>query len=196
MMKSKLMLVLVGAAFLMPQESTAQRVRDRDGERSRVRTSTRPAPITVSGRLSGCRAPAGARAFDCSRRVVYSSFRRSPASRGNRAWIRTDWSRARLSFRGATRARSLNQSQLRDILGRRTVERVRAAGRSVGLRGSLRGQWEHKRRGSATLVILMNRVKVAEFLDYNGDGRIDDVFVIGNAERRWDTMNRRATTRW
>jgi hypothetical protein len=41
----------------------------------------------------------------------------------------------------------------------------------------------------------MNRVKVAEFIDYNRDGRIDDVFVIGNAEHRWDTMNRRATTR-
>ena len=42
----------------------------------------------------------------------------------------------------------------------------------------------------------MNRVKVAEFIDYNRDGRIDDVFVISNAEHRWDTMNRRATTRW
>ena len=53
-MKGKLMLVLMGAAFLMPQESTAQRVRDR------VRTRTRPAPTTVSGRLSGCHAPARA----------------------------------------------------------------------------------------------------------------------------------------
>jgi hypothetical protein len=190
MMKGKLMLVLMGAAFLMPQESTAQRVRDR------VRTGTRAAPITVSGRLSGCRAPAGARAFDCSRRVVYSSFRRSSASRGNRARAGSDWSRTRLSFRGNNRAPSLNQRQLRDVLGKRTVDRVRAAGRSVGLRGSLHGQWERERRGSATLVILMNRVKVAEFIDYNRDGRIDDVFVIGNAEHRWDTMNRRATTRW
>ena len=57
MMKGKLMLGLMGAAFLIPQESTAQRVRDR------VRPRTRPAPITMSGRLSGCHAPAGARAI-------------------------------------------------------------------------------------------------------------------------------------
>ena len=72
----------------------------------------------------------------------------------------------------------LNQGRLRDVLGRRTVDRVRNAGRRAGLHGSLRGYWEGDRYGGAILVITMGRVEVAEFVDFDRDGLVDEIFLI------------------
>jgi hypothetical protein len=71
----------------------------------------------------------------------------------------------------------LNQRQLRDVLGRRTVDRVRNEGRRLGLRGALRGRWHQAFRFGDVLVVTMGGVEVAEFADYDGDGFIDEVLV-------------------
>lgn len=175
-MKRKVMMVLLGASFFAPIDAEAQRARSRDHRPSQ------PARVTVSGRLVGCRAPAGARSFDCRSRVVYSSYsgsRRSRAYRSNRLRVRADWGRVRMiPLRHRARNGVLNQGRLRDVLGRRTVDRVRNAGRRAGLHGSLRGYWESDRYGGAILVITMGRVEVAEFVDFNRDGVVDEIFLI------------------
>jgi len=179
-MKRQLMMVLLGAAFLAPIDAEAQRAQSR-GQRA-----SRPAPIAASGRLARCLAPAGAQRFDCRSRVVYSSgSRRSGSYRASRLRVRANWGRVRMLPLGhRTRDRVLNKSRLRDVLGRRTVDRVRNAGRRSGLRGSLRGYWQNDRRGGTTLVVTMGRVEFAEFVDFNRDGRVDEIFLIRNDRGR------------
>jgi len=72
----------------------------------------------------------------------------------------------------------LNKGRLRDVLGRRTVDRVRDVGRRAGLRGSLRGYWRSDRYGGATLLITMGRVEVAEFVDVDRNGVVDEIYLI------------------
>jgi predicted amidohydrolase len=170
-MKRELMSVMLGASFLVPVAADAQRARaTRVGQ---------PAPVTVSGRLANCRAPAKARAFDCRSRVVYSSRASyAPAYRGH-VWIRADWGRIRLvRVHAQRRDRFLNQSELRDILGLRAVHRVRDEGRRAGLRGALRGLWFDAGRDGRVLVVRMEGVDVAEFVDFDRDGIVDEIFLV------------------
>ena len=183
-MKRKRMTALLGAAFLVPLQVDAQRVRSRDRA-----VHQQPAPIHSSGRLTRCRAPAGGRSFDCRSRVVYSShsaYGRPRAYHGNHVWVRADWGhhvRMTRFGRGARHA-VMNQGDLRDMLGRRTVNRVRDAGRRAGLRGSLRGYWQNTRGRGAILVITMDRVDVAELVDFDRDGFVDEVFLVREAKGR------------
>ena len=84
----------------------------------------------------------------------------------------------------------MNQHQLRDMLGRRALDRVHDAGRRAGLRGALSGHWENTRGRGEILVVSMGRVEVAEFVDFNGDGFVDEMFLVGNGR------GRRIATRW
>jgi hypothetical protein len=83
-----------------------------------------------------------------------------------------------IPLRQRARQGVLNKSRLRDVLGRGMVDRVRHAGRRAGLRGSLRGYWESDRYRGAILVITMGRVEVAEFVDFDRNGVVDDIFLI------------------
>ncbi len=184
-MKRKLMLVLIGTSMLVPIDAEAQR------SRNRGREAARPAPVTLSGRLANCRAPARGQAFDCRSRVVYSSHERYGARRyDNRRfeglWVRADWRRGRMSFgRGHGRHALLNRGDLRDILGRPTVQRLSDAGRYAGLRGRLAGHWEDTRGRGAILIVTMGGVELAEFIDFDRDGFVDDVFLArGHRSRR------------
>lgn len=189
-MKRELMSVLLGAALLVPADVDAQRGRNRPVDRGpRV---SHPAPITVSGRLSRCRAPARARAFDCASRVVYSSHGSISGGvlrpyRDARLRIRADWIRAPIRFSiGVRFDRSLNPGQLRRLLGHDTVTRIRDVGRRQGLRGAPRGHWVDSRWQGLVLVVTMDRVDVAEFIDYDRDGLFEDSFLLRHDRgRRW-----------
>ena len=84
----------------------------------------------------------------------------------------------------------LSQGELKDVIGNRAVRLVRDAGRQAGLRGALRGHWVRDYGRRSTLVITMERVDVAEFVDFDGDGYVDDLFLIG------PTGHRRAYRGW
>ncbi|MDA0327963.1 MAG: hypothetical protein O2958_02960 [Gemmatimonadetes bacterium] len=175
-MRHNLVMVLIGASFLVPLDASAQRTRD---TRDRGPRATQPAPITVSSRI----APRS--------RVVYSShssrYRREVQ---DRFWVRVDWGRDRVALRHRARAGVLNHRRLVDVLGHRAVDRVHDAGRRAGLRGALRGHWEDTRGRGSILIVTMDRVEIAEFLDYDGDGFIDDVYMIREAR------DRRGSSRW
>lgn len=189
-MKRELMSVLLGAALLIPAaEADAQRPRSRAADRSgRVE---RLAPITVGARVSSCRAPAHAPAHGCrgkdayGGRVVYSGpvAYRSPRVvrpyRDARVRIRADWVRASLRFSlGRRFDRMVHPAELRRLLGHRTVSRIRNAGHRAGLRGLPRGHWVDSRRHGLVLVVTMDRVDMAEFIDYDRDGWFDDAFLV------------------
>lgn len=171
-MKRELMCALVGASFLIPANTEAQRGRDRG---PRVH---QPAPVVVSGRLSRCSPPSGARAFDCRSRVVYTSGTRWAPRRANAAWIRADWGRVRFAPIRYRHDRFLNQGELRALVGQHTVTRIRKEGRSAGLRGALSGEWIRASRAGRVLVVTMDRVDVAELVDFDFDGIVDDVYLI------------------
>ena len=96
--------------------------------------------------------------------------------------MRVDGRRGRRGF--------LTQKHLRDVLGRRTVQRIRDAGHNAGLRGPLAGRWEDARRRGSVLVVTMDGIEVAEFIDFNRDGFVDEVF-LARGHR-----NRRVVSRW
>ncbi|MDH3271357.1 MAG: hypothetical protein OEN56_08505 [Gemmatimonadota bacterium] len=192
-MKRELMSVLIGAALLVPADANAQRNRDRSNDRGeRVQ---KLAPVTTGGRVAPRGVRAGVRPL-YNGRVVYSAGRPGRGARYNgrivyrphRAGfvtVRADWGRVRLHFDRRQRFdRRLGQGELRRLLGRETVDRLRWSGRRVGLRGSLRGHWVDTRRNGLVLVVTMDRVDIAEFIDFDRDGFIDDAFIFDHGQRR------------
>ena len=171
-MKHTLLMVLMATSLVSPIDASAQR------SRNRTQAERPPAPFRASGR------------------IVYSSQRAFPTPRNARRSARTIWGGLHLNVRGRANGRSLNQGQLRNVLGRRTVDRVRRAGRQSGLRGSVHGRWQRHRGRGLTLVVTMDRVVVAEFVDRNRDGYVDDGFLIGETRGRRAGNRYRATNRW
>lgn len=49
--------------------------------------------------------------------------------------------------------------------------------RRAGLRGTITGSWQAHRRYGAIVHVRMGGRAVAELIDYDGDGTVDDVFV-------------------
>lgn len=189
-MKRELMSALLGAAMLLPAGAEAQRGRGRgNDDPPRVQ---RLEPVTRSGRI----APrvVRTRPYTTRSRVVYRSrdgYARS--ARGTRVygayrdgWIRVglDWGRAP---RFPTRVRlhtHINPGELRHVLGHRTVNRIRRAGRRMGLRGAPLGHWVDTWRDGLVLIVSMDGVDVAEFIDYDRDGFIDDSFFLSHDHGR------------
>lgn len=151
-MKREVMSVLFGAALLVPMNAEAQRGRGRDADgNARVEKLE---PITTGGR---------------------TGHRARPAARTLR--VRFDYGRTPIFVRHRARLEgSLNPGELRHVLGQRTMKEIRNAGRRAGLRGAVRGHWIDARRHGLVLVVTMDRVDVAEFIDYDRDGWIDDSF--------------------
>ena len=204
-MKRELMSVLIGAALILPAEAEAQRGRKHVPNRGpRV---TQPAPAVASGRLNRCRAPAHARSFECRprSRVVYSSRARYGGAttwvdrpgyryhdvyrpyRDARVRVRLEWGGSRIHFHAPRyRDAHVGPGALRRILGPRTVNQVRRAGRRLGLRGAPRGHWIDSWRDGRVLVVTMEGVEIAEFVDYDRDGFVDDAFFFRHdGGRRW-----------
>ncbi len=197
-MKRELITLLIGASFFA-SDVEAQRNRDqvnaggdRNGRNDRVEQLE---PIRASGRIAPRHVYRGGR-YDRRTRVVYSSrsWYRTPRARnswGRNAWIRADWGRIRMRPFVLRHDRAfLNKRELREVLGRRTVDMLRDSGRRAGLRGTMRGHWVEQRGQGRILVVTIDRVDVAEFVDFDRDGFVDDVFLISTRG------NRRATYGW
>jgi hypothetical protein len=181
-MKRELITLLVGASFFA-SDVEAQRNRDRDnrnGGNDRNGRVEQLEPVHAGGRI----APRtvvyrGGRPAHRRSRVVYSSNGRRPSYAPARVWVRADWGRVTMHpFAFRTNRTFLNQRELRNVLGRRTVDMVRDSGRRAGLRGSLRGHWVEQRGQGRMLVVTMDRVDVAEFMDFDRDGFVDDIFLV------------------
>lgn len=178
-MKRTLWMVLLGTSLLIPADATAQRHRnanDRAPERS--------------ARLADCRAPSNGRAYVCrsepTSRVVYRYAGAPRPTAAARVWITPSWARVRIDFgrhdvRFAPRRGEVGQRWLRDVLGDRTVRRVRDHGRGAGLHGRVSGHWVERYRGDI-LVLTMEGMEVARLIDRDLDGRVD-VFLLRNFER-------------
>ncbi|NNL30431.1 MAG: hypothetical protein HKO77_05380 [Gemmatimonadetes bacterium] len=195
-MKRELMSVLFGAALLVPMDTEAQRGRGRaDNDSPRVQKLE---PIATGGRIAP-RGRVSARAPYAHDRVVYSSNTRYRVPRAYRSgrWnvgyrdarirVRFDYGRVPIFARHRPRSGGqLNPAELRRVLGHETVRRIRDSGRRAGLRGAVRGHWVDGRRHGLVLVVTMERVDVAEFIDYDRDGWIDDSYFFRHDRgRRW-----------
>lgn len=182
-MKRELMTLLLGASVIMASDAEAQRNRERGNERvvqnnGRV---TRLAPVQARGRIAPrvtYRANRG--------RVVYSSRR---GYNWHRNWVNTRIDRIYFDRRYVQRRDGqLRNKELKDLLGNRTVKRIKDIAKDAGLRGSLRGRWIHERGIGRILVLTMDRVDVAEFADFDGDGFVDESLLIN---QRWDRRGAR-----
>ena len=168
-MKRMLSAALLGASFLIPAEATAQRVRV---------VADHPRAVPVTGRLAECRAPSRGRAYVCrpETNVVYryAGGARRPVVRD---WAVVEWGRIHMyPVRGSWHG-LINEGRLRDMLGDRTVERVRDRGRRFGLRGPVRGDWHESLRFGAVLTLRVDGREVAELLDFDRDGIVDQVLL-------------------
>lgn len=195
-MKREILSVLMGAALIIPMEAEAQRGQNR-AETGRAGVERLP-PVTTGGRV-GHRARPTARVPLHRDRVVYDSrahYRGYGEYGAGRVWrpyrdarirVRFDWGRAPIRYRVLRRMdHQLNPGELRHVLGHQTVNQIRRAGRRSGLRGAPRGHWVDSWRDGLILVVTMDRVEVAEFVDYDYDGRIDDAYFFGDRrDRRW-----------
>lgn len=176
MMKRNLMSLLLGASVIMASDAEAQRNRDRGNDRVVQQNGRveRLEPVRARGRVAPrvtYRARPG--------RVVYSS-RHGYNWHRNRYWVNTRIDRFYFDrrFDRARRDRILRNKDLKDLLGNRTVKRVKEIGRDAGLRGPLRGYWVHERGIGRVLVVTMDRIDVAEYADFDGDGYIDEALLI------------------
>lgn len=184
-MRRALLTLVIGASFAFAADADAQRARARDGETTRARDGRveRLEPVQAPGRV--VRPVYRAPSRDHRARVVYSSGVRYPAYRTGHAWVRVEWARVRYTPVPLRHRRAfLNQGELRRLLGHDSVRMVRNAGRQAGLRGSLRGHWVADGPRTLVLVVSMDGFDVAEFVDFEGDGFIDDVFLVGPAGGR------------
>lgn len=187
-MKRTTIMLLLGASVMLASDAEAQRARERGNERgSRAERGGRVErldPVRAPGRI----APQRHRVVRSHRygqrgRVVYTTRNRYR----NYGWHRVnrrDFGHVvfRAPFYG--RRPYLTQRELKDVLGNRAVRVVKDAGRRAGLRGSVRGHWVHEYGRRSTLVVTMDRVDIAEFVDFDGDGYVDDLFLIGPAGNR------------
>jgi len=186
-MKRELILALTGLAMLMPIDAEAQR-RDRGSDRARERNDRveRLEPVRAPGRVFR----ASPRHRNHRSRVVYTSRSRSPRYSVGHVWFRADIGDVRFRRGFFERRVTLTTNDLRDLLGRHTVRRVRDAAHRAGIHGAMRGRWVGERRGVRVLVVTVDGFEVAEFSDYDRDGFVDQVFLIG------DRRPRRTVSRW
>lgn len=180
-MKREALVLMIGSLLLGTGDAEAQRNdRNRDRNRDRDGRVERLEPVHAPGRVVAQPVYRPARHHRGSRsRVVYSSRRHRPSYVAHGSWVTTDWGRV-VRFRPIVRPRHrafLNRGELNELLGRHTVRHIRDAGRSVGLRGEIRGHWV-TRRYDTILVVSMGGSDVAELIDFNGDGFVDEAYVI------------------
>ena len=188
-MKRELILALTGLALLIPADAEAQR-RNRSGGDDRVRERDdrveRLEPVRAPGRVFRTRP----RHRNVRSRVVYTSRSRNPRYSVGHVWFRADFGDVRFRRGFFGRHVILTTNDLRDLLGRHTVRRVRDAARRAGIHGAMRGRWIGQRGGVRVLVVTVDGFEVAEFSDYDRDGFVDQVFLIG------DRRPRRTVSRW
>ena len=186
-MRREVLLALTGLVMVLPVDAEAQS-RDRSGDRARERNQhvERLEPVRAPGRVYRVRP----RHRDVRSTVVYRSRgHRARFSVGN-VWIRADFGEVRFRRGFYGRHVVLQTDDLRDLLGRHAVRRVKNAANRAGIHGPMRGRWVGQQRGVRVLVVTVNGFEVAEFSDYDRDGFVDQVFLIG------DRRPRRTVSRW
>ena len=166
-MKRQLQSVVVGAAILLPVSAEAQYGLSRpeigpDPVVPRVVRSGACASRS-RGRERGC--VPFVRARSTSRHGVIVRYAGHDFDRG--------------------RARSIGRRELRDLLGRDAVRRLREHGRDVGLRGAMRAEWVRWGRMGDALVVTVDGVELALGFDHNRDGRLDELVLVDPWDRRW-----------
>lgn len=168
-MMRTLSMVLMGASFLIPTAAEAQ---------AASYTHPRVLPANTA-RLANCRAPGHGRAYVCrtESNVLYryaGGVRRAVV----RDWVVVEWGRMRLHpVRLHRHDGRIGEPVLRDMLGRDAVARIRDHGRRAGLRGPVRGTWHESLRYGAILTLEMQGREVAELLDFDRDGWVDQVLL-------------------
>ena len=168
-MKRIVSMVVIAASLSMADAATAQRGRS---DHPRVLPAT-------TARLEHCRAPGHGRAYVCrtASNVVYrySGGVRRPIVR---EWIVVEWEQLRMHpVRVHRRDGRIGEPMLRDMLGRAAVSRIRERGHRWGLRGPLRGDWHESVRYGAILTLEMEGREIAELLDFDRDGWVDQVLL-------------------
>ncbi|MDE3003554.1 MAG: hypothetical protein OXU38_09905 [Gemmatimonadota bacterium] len=187
MMRREVLLALMGLVMVLPVDAEAQS-RGRSGDRARERDQhvQQLEPVRAPGRVYRVRP----RHRDVRSRVVYTSRgHRAGFSVGN-VWLRADFGEVRFRRGFYGRRVVLQTDDLRDLLGRHTVRRVKNAANRAGIYGPMRGRWVGQPGGVRVLVVTVAGFEVAEFSDYDRDGFVDQVFVIG------DRRPRRTVSRW
>jgi hypothetical protein len=98
---------------------------------------------------------------------------RGRADPGAERWERVDWGDVRFRFSGALPGRQLNQGQLDILLGSRVTSRLTRHAYDQRVEGEFRGAWLDS--DPLVLRVYAGRVPVAEFIDRDGDRRVDTV---------------------
>ena len=185
-MKREVILALTGLALTLPLDAEGQRSDRRDRVRERDDRVERLEPVRAPGRVFQVR-PAYR---TMPARVVYSSRARYLDRAATGLWVRADL--GTIQFRRGMPGRGviLTNRDLRDLLGAQNVRRIRQAASRAGIHGTLRGRWAGQRGRSRTLIVTIDRFEVAEFADYDGDGFVDRIYLIG------DRRPHRTAVRW
>ena len=169
-----------------PTGDTRAEIPSGDRARERDQNVQQLEPVRAPGRVYRVRP----RHRDVRSRVVYTSRgHRAGFSVGN-VWLRADFGEVRFRRGFYGRRVVLQTDDLRDLLGRHAVRRVKNAANRAGIYGPMRGRWVGQPRGVRVLVVTVDGFEVAEFSDYDRDGFVDQVFVIGVRRPR------RTVSRW
>lgn len=93
------------------------------------------------------------------------------------AWHRVS-ARGVYFYRTGPAGREIGSRELAEVLGDRVMYDLRSWARDLGVRDGLRGRWVPVReRGVRVLQVRAGRTPVAEFTDFNGDRRVDELMV-------------------
>jgi hypothetical protein len=117
-----------------------------------------------------------------------------PTARG---WVSANWGPVRLrieSRRPYYRQGALDRTDLRYLLGKRTVKDIEKHAKRMGIKGRTRGHWFQVDRNTTMLEVTVDRMPVAELYDYRSDGTIDELFLTGPP--RYDRDYRRRYRDW
>lgn len=113
-----------------------------------------------------------------------------PTARG---WVSANWGplRVRVDSRQAFRRQgTLDRTDLRYLLGKKTIKDIEKHAKRMGIKGRTRGQWFREDRNTTVLEVTVDRIPVAELYDYRSDGSIDELFLTGPPRYRLDDDRR------
>ncbi len=138
----------------------------------------RPGYVDPRGRVD---LNVGQRGWDAQVVVLNHDRRRTPYAY-RPAWRNVRWNVRFDRVRRHRFDRVLNQRNLRDLLGRRTTNRIKDHAKWIGARGRLSGRWVQVGPRGRILQVRTGRTPVAELIAFGGDRRVD---VVRLNVRRW-----------
>ena len=111
------------------------------------------------------------------------SVRVSPHGPTARGWVSADWGPVRIRIatprRPSWTGRTLNERDIRYLVGKETVKQIERHAKRMGIRGKTQGHWFQVDRSTSVLEVTVGRIPVAELYDYRSDGFIDELFLTG-----------------